>query len=61
MAAALLGQLRRKFPFLFLEIVEFHFDQFVLPKGNVQSGKRRFLRCAFWLVFISLGCVSDIT
>ncbi len=47
MAAALLRQLQRKFLFLVLEVVKFHFDQFVLPKGIVQSGEELWANAVF--------------
>ncbi len=46
-AAARLRQLRGKFFFLVLEVIKFHFDQFVLPKGIVQSGEELWANAVF--------------
>ena len=47
MAAALLCQLRRKFLFLILEVIKFHFDEFVPPKGIVQGGEELWAKAIF--------------
>ena len=47
MAAALLRQLRREFLFLILEVIKFHFDEFVLPKGIVQGSEELWANAIF--------------
>ena len=41
MASALFGELRREFLLLLLEMVEFHFDQFVIFQRVIQGGDEK--------------------